>query len=121
MSELSGKRCSACVKGMQPLSMGASLPYLQQIPEWHPLAASRIASEAHSIEREFVFKSFPKAFGFVSVVGALAENEGHHPDIRLHGDFNLKKVTITLRTYIADGLTENDFILAAKIDKAFSV
>ncbi|HVS79824.1 MAG TPA: 4a-hydroxytetrahydrobiopterin dehydratase [Candidatus Paceibacterota bacterium] len=65
------------------------------------------------IRKEFAFKDFPEALAFVNKVGAIAETEGHHPNIFLH-DWN--KVDLTLSTHAIGGLSENDFILAAKID-----
>ncbi len=83
--------------------------YLKEVPEWGVVDGK--------IEREFVFKDFNEAMKFVSIVGQLAEREGHHPDILVHG---YKKVKITLSTHSIGGLSENDFILAAKIDKLLS-
>jgi len=67
----------------------------------------------HYISRRFKFKNFSDALAFVNRVGALAETEGHHPDITFGWGF----VSITLSTHAVDGLSENDFILGAKIDK----
>ena len=66
----------------------------------------------HHIEKEFLFKDFKKALEFTNKVGKLAEKEGHHPDIYLAWG----KVKVTIWTHKIDGLTESDFILAAKID-----
>lgn len=65
------------------------------------------------IVKEYAFEDFKEALAFVNKVGALAEFEGHHPDIHLHG---WNKVTITLTTHAIGGLSENDFIMASKID-----
>jgi len=66
------------------------------------------------IEKTFLFKDFAEAIAFVNKVGAIAESEGHHPDIFI---FDFKKVRTTLTTHAIGGLSENDFILAAKIDE----
>ncbi len=76
-----------------------------QVPEWEIV-------DWHELKRKFTFKNFAEALRFVDKVGALAESEGHHPDIK----FGWGYVEITTFTHAADGLTENDFILAAKID-----
>lgn len=65
------------------------------------------------IEKEYKFKNFKEALAFVNKVGDIAESEGHHPDINLHG---WNKVKLTLSTHAISGLSENDFILASKID-----
>ncbi len=68
----------------------------------------------NQLYRKFVFKNFLEALSFVDKVGKLAESEGHHPDINLH---NWNKVTLTLSTHAIKGLSENDFIMAVKIDQ----
>lgn len=70
------------------------------------------------LEKVLVFKDFKEALGFMNKVGAIAEAENHHPDLLL---FDYKKVRIILSTHSIDGLTENDFILAAKIDKLLRI
>jgi len=80
-----------------------------QAPQWDLL------DEAHRIERHFKFRNFREALNFVIVVGALAEAEGHHPDV----SFGWGHVTISLQTKKIKGLHENDFIMASKIDQAF--
>lgn len=77
----------------------------KQIPEWEIIGG-------HNLKRRFTFKDFAGSLAFVNKVGALAESEGHHPDI----SFGWGYVEITLFTHAVDGLSENDFILAAKID-----
>ena len=70
--------------------------------------------EKKSISRGFVFKDFAKAIEFINKVAEIAESEGHHPDMKLH---SYKEVQIDLSTHAINGLSGNDFILAAKIDK----
>ncbi len=82
--------------------------YNKEIPSWE---LNREGN--HSIERQFEFSDFGTAIGFVNGVAELAEDEGHHPDICI----NYNKVHLELSTHAAGGLTENDFILAAKINE----
>ncbi|MES2416509.1 MAG: 4a-hydroxytetrahydrobiopterin dehydratase [Patescibacteria group bacterium] len=111
MSELAKKKCSSCHdKDLKPLS-GADLnDYLDEVSKW------KIDADHKKISREFVFKDFVKAVDFVSgVIADIAEEEGHHPDI--HISYN--KVTLELYTHAIGGLSENDFIVASKIDAIF--
>jgi len=78
-----------------------------QVKDWEVI-------KNHHIEREFQFPDFKTALGFVDKVGAIAEEQGHHPDIFLAWG----KVRVSIWTHKIDGLTESDFILAAKIDRA---
>jgi 4a-hydroxytetrahydrobiopterin dehydratase len=80
--------------------------FQQQVPQW------RVIDE-HHLTREFTFPDFKSALGFVNRVGAVAEEQGHHPDILL----TWGRVVLTLWTHKIDGLTESDFIMAAKMDK----
>jgi 4a-hydroxytetrahydrobiopterin dehydratase len=107
MSEaLADKKCVPCRGGVPPLE-GEELKKLHSsIPEW------QVVNE-HHLHREFRFPDFKQALDFVNRVGSIAEQEGHHPDILLAWG----KVGITLWTHTIDGLTESDFILAAKIDR----
>lgn len=104
---LTEKKCVACEGGVPPLTRDQSETFLAEVPKW------KLASDNKSILREFTFKDFKEALVFVDKVGALAESEGHHPDLNL---FSFKNVLITLSTQAIGGLSENDFILAAKID-----
>jgi len=105
---LADKTCVPCRGGVPPLK-GAELKKLHRIiPSW------TVANE-HHIKREFRFPDFKRALDFVNRVGALAEEQGHHPDILLAWG----KAEITLWTHKIDGLTESDFIMAAKIDRIF--
>ena len=107
MSEaLADKKCVPCRGGVPPLK-GEELKKLHSnIPGWE------VVTE-HHLHREFHFPDFKQALDFVNRVGAIAEQEGHHPDILLAWG----KVGITSWTHTVDGLTESDFILAAKIDR----
>jgi len=106
MAELADKKCVPCRGGVPPLK-GTELDALeQQVPGWD------VVNE-HHLEKAFTFPDFKTALDFVNRVGAVAEEQGHHPDIYLAWG----KVEITIWTHKVDGLTESDFILAAKIDR----
>lgn len=81
--------------------------FLEEVNNWNLDGDSRL-------ERTFLFKNFQEALNFVNKVGAVAESEGHHPNIHL---FDYKKVKIELYTHSIGGLSENDFILAARINE----
>ncbi len=108
MSDLTQKKCLPCEGGVEPLSEDEIKNYLSQIKGWN-LAK---VDNHFQIEKEFVFKDFKEAIEFVNRVADLAEEEGHHPDICIH----YNKVKLTLWTHAIGGLSENDFILAAKVD-----
>ena len=105
MSELASKTCVPCRGGVPPLT-GKELENLaRQVPQWKVV-------EGHHITRAFAFPDFRQALAFVNKVGELAE-QAHHPDILLAWG----KAEVTTYTHKITGLTESDFILAAKIDK----
>jgi 4a-hydroxytetrahydrobiopterin dehydratase len=106
MTELADKKCVPCRGGVPPLK-GAELETLHKsVPKWNVV-------DQHYLTRSFTFPDFKQALDFVNKVGALAEEQGHHPDILLAWG----KTEITLWTHKIDGLTESDFIMAAKIDR----
>lgn len=108
MSDLASKTCVPCRGGVPPLK-GADLAALrEQVEGWEVV-------EEHHIRKTFKFPDFRQALEFVNRVGDLAEEQGHHPDIYL----TWGKAEITTWTHKIDGLTESDFILAAKIDKLY--
>lgn len=106
--DLSAKKCVPCEGGDPPLARIEVEKLLEEVPEWK-LSEDGILK----IERSFKFKDYKQALSFVNKVGEIAESEGHHPNI----SFTWGKVDITLWTHAVGGLSENDFILAAKIDK----
>ena len=104
--QLADKKCVPC-RGEVPPLKGSELKALhQQTPQWD------VVNE-HHLHREFKFPDFKQALAFVNRVGDIAEQEGHHPDILL----GWGKTGITTWTHSVNGLTESDFILAAKIDR----
>ena len=105
-SDLASKTCVPCRGGVPPLGGEQLKAFSKQVPEWG-------LSKEHDISRTFSFPDFRSALDFVNKVGELAEREGHHPDILLKWG----SVGITIWTHKIDGLTESDFILAAKIDR----
>ncbi|PIR69802.1 MAG: hypothetical protein COU47_01565 [Candidatus Niyogibacteria bacterium CG10_big_fil_rev_8_21_14_0_10_46_36] len=106
MSDLIQKKCIPCEAGMSPLEKSRIAALRKEIPDWEVLGGKKIA-------REFKHRDFKEAMAFVNEVADIAELEGHHPDILLHG---WNKVRIELSTHATGGLSENDFIEAAKID-----
>ena len=91
----------------------------QEIAELHPQVSQwQIIQEdgIPKLDRVFRFKDFAQSLAFTNAVGAIAEEEGHHPDLNLH---NWNKVMVTLSTHAIGGLSENDFILASKIGEMF--
>lgn len=99
--------CVPCRGGIPPLSLEEAQRYLQQAPEWALLDAGR------QLQRTFRFANFRAALDFARGVGELAEAERHHPDVT----FGWGYATISLRTKKIKGLHQNDFIMAAKIDR----
>lgn len=108
MTPLIELHCSPLPKGTPALTAEQYSQHLNDLPNW------TIINSGKAIERNFVFKNFAEALVFVNKVGALAEEEEHHPDILMHG---WKNVRISLYTHTVGGLSLNDFILAAKLDQ----
>ena len=106
MSELARRTCVPCKGGVPPLKGEELKSLTRQVHGWKVI-------EEHHIEKSYDFSDFVSALEFVKAVGAVAEEQGHHPDILLRWG----KVTVTIWTHKIDGLTESDFILAAKLDE----
>jgi len=104
---LAEKTCVPCRGGVPPLNADEIKHLTPQVDNWNVI-------KNHHIEKEFRFPDFKTALDFVNRVGAVAEEQGHHPDIYLAWG----KARVTIWTHKIDGLTESDFILAAKIDRA---
>jgi len=107
MSELAQKKCVACEGGAAPLNKVEAEVLVKQLKDW------TLSGDGKWLSKDFTFNDFAASLGFVNKVGAIAEEEGHHPDVQ----FGWGKATIELTTHAIDGLSENDFIVAAKIDE----
>lgn len=106
MSELASKECVPCKGGVPPLKGEQVATLLRQLDGWE-------AIDEHHLSKEYRFPDFRTALGFVNQVGELAEGQGHHPDLYL----TYGKVAVTVWTHKIDGLTESDFVFAAKVDE----
>ncbi len=105
-SELTAKVCIPCQGGIPPLSAAEAEGFLAETPNWELL------EDATRLRRAFTFEDFQAALDFVRKTGEIAEQEGHHPDI----EFGWGYANILIYTHKINGLHENDFILAAKIN-----
>ncbi len=106
MTTLAAKKCAPCSSGVPPLSDSEKADLLNKCPGWDIVAN-------HHLRREFRFPDFVSALKWVNKVGALAESEGHHPDMLL----SWGRVVIEIWTHKIDNLSTSDFILAAKINE----
>ena len=106
-ANLADKACIPCRGGIPPLEAAVAKQLLSQAPSW------TLMDDAHRIERTFRFPDFKEAIAFVNKIGELAEAEGHHPDIH----FGWGYATVSMHTHKIKGLHENDFIMAAKINR----
>jgi 4a-hydroxytetrahydrobiopterin dehydratase len=107
-TDLTRKKCTPCEGGVPKLTPERVRELLPQVPQWQP------TPDGQKLRRSWRVKAFTDGLDFFARVGKLAEGEDHHPDLHLA---NYRDVTIELSTHAAGGLTENDFILAAKIDQ----
>ena len=106
--ELTARKCRPCGQGSTSFSSEQAKQYSAQLSGWV------LASDAKSISRQYVMKDFLVAVRFIDKIAAVAESEDHHPDLHLT---SYRKLRIELATHSIGGLSENDFILAAKIDQ----
>lgn len=107
--DLTKKKCVPCEGGTPPLINQKEDELLKQTSGWELLR-----EETHKIRRKFKFKDFKEAMAFVNKVAKIAEKEDHHPNIKI----NYSRVELELYTHSIGGLSENDFIVAAKINRA---
>ena len=107
MDDLTAQKCVPCEGGTKPLTPSETRPYLEVVKDWQLEGASK------KIEKKFKFPDFKTALDFVNKIATIAEEEGHHPDIKL----GYGKVEVELSTHAIGGLSVNDFIMAAKINK----
>jgi 4a-hydroxytetrahydrobiopterin dehydratase len=105
--DLARRKCQACTPDTPTLDRSAAKELMGQVdPDW-------ALADGGTIHRKFKFRNFRDAFGFATRVALLAEDEGHHPDLEI----GWGRVAVSLTTHAAGGLTDNDFIMAAKIDR----
>ncbi|MEX2755128.1 MAG: 4a-hydroxytetrahydrobiopterin dehydratase [Candidatus Sigynarchaeota archaeon] len=109
--ELSEKHCVPCEGLIPPMSDADEAKYIAQVKGWQ-----LVREGTHKIRKEFKFKDFKGSMDFVNRVAAVAESEGHHPDIYIY----YNRVVLELYTHAMKGLFDNDFILAAKIDNVLA-
>lgn len=108
--DLESKRCTPCRGGIPPLTADAAESLRREVPAWE------LQQESSRIVRRFAFADYAAALAFVDAISAIAEAEGHHPDIC----FGWGYAVVTLYTHKIRGLHENDFIIAAKFDRVFA-
>jgi len=114
MNDLIDKKCVPCEGGILPLVIEEIHKYQKKVDGW---TVKPNEKKIFFLEKNFKFKDFLDSQKFVNKVGKISENEGHHPEIMF--GWGYAKIYIT--THAIEGLSENDFILAAKIDKIFNV
>lgn len=102
--DLTKKKCVPCEGGVPPLGDAEVAEHLKAVPQW--------TRDGKQIQRKFEFPDFVAAMKFVNRIAEVAEAQGHHPDLFIH----YNQVTVSLWTHAVGGLTENDFIVAAKVD-----
>ena len=107
VEELKAKKCKPCEGGVPEIGIEEATRLLRELPGWE------LSGSGKKIRREWTAKDFASAMDFFQEVADLAEEEGHHPDLHLTG---YRNATVELSTHAIGGLSENDFILAAKIN-----
>lgn len=108
MSDLTAKKCVACEGGVDPLTRDQTQALMKQLdPQW------RVSDDGKSIHREWKFRNFFHTMSFVNAVAHIANSEDHHPDLEV--GYGVCRIKFT--THAIDGLSENDFICAAKVDQ----
>ena len=113
MSDLLDKKCVPCEGGILPFDIGEIHKYLKKVDGW---SVKNNEKKVYFLEKNFVFKNFICSQNFIIKVGKISEQENHHPDI----SFGWGYAKILITTHAIEGLSENDFILAAKIDQIFN-
>lgn len=106
MTDLTSKQCKPCEGGVDPLDLTAAKQLLQNIPEW------TLNEDATELSRHFEFRNFFRTMNFVNALAFVANQENHHPDVA----FGYNYCTVRFSTHAIQGLSENDFICAAKLD-----
>ena len=114
MSDLLKKKCVPCEGGVIPFNISEIHKYQKKVDGWDVIKNNK---GIFFLEKKFKFENFLESQNFVNLVGNISEEEGHHPDLSF--GWGYAKVSIT--THAIEGLSENDFILAAKIDRGINV
>ena len=114
MSDLLNKKCLPCEGGVLPFDISEIHKYQKKVDGWN---IKEDEKKIHFLVKNFIFQNFKDSQNFINKVGKISENENHHPDI----SFGWGYAKITITTHAIQGLSENDFILAAKIDQIFNV
>tara|TARA_Y100001936_G_C15422081_1_gene335070 strand:+ start:87 stop:431 length:345 start_codon:yes stop_codon:yes gene_type:complete len=114
MNDLTNKRCVPCEGGVKAFDITEIHKYQKKVDGWSVVKDEK---DNYLLEKKFIFKNFIQSQNFINEVGKISEQEGHHPDI----NFGWGYAKINITTHAIEGLSENDFILAAKIDKIFNV
>jgi len=107
-NELAKKKCKPCEGGVEPVAPGEAKKQIEKLPGW------KLSADSKKIRKEWVVKEFMTAINFFNEIARIAEAEDHHPDLHLTG---YRNVAVELSTHAIGGLSENDFILAAKVDQ----
>ena len=114
MSDLLKKNCVPCEGGISPFDISEIHKYQKKVDGW---GVNENEKNIYFLEKQFIFKNFINSQNFINKVGIISEEEKHHPDI----SFGWGYAAIVITTHEIDGLSENDFILAAKIDQILNV
>ena len=114
MNELFNKKCVPCEGGTLPFDISEIHKYQKKVDGWDVL---KNKNKIYYLEKKFTFKDFLNSQDFIIKVGKISEEESHHPDI----SFGWGYAKIIITTHAIEGLSENDFILAAKIDQIINV
>ena len=114
MSDLINKKCTSCEGGLIPFDISEIHKYQKKVDGWQ---ISKDGKKIFFLNKKFKFKNFLDSQNFINKVAEITENEGHHPDILFGWGYAEIKIT----THAIEGLSENDFILAAKIDQLINV
>ena len=110
MSDLLKKKCKPCEGGVVPFDVSEIHKYQKKVDGWNIIKNN---DNIYFLEKKFIFKNFLESQKFVNEVGRISEEEGHHPDILFGWGYS----NVNITTHAIKGLSENDFILAAKIDQ----
>ena len=114
MTDLINKKCVPCVGGVLPFDISEIHKYQKKVEGWD---LNKNEKKIYYLEKKFTFKNFIKSLNFINKISEISEQEGHHPDISFGWGYAKIKIT----THAIEGLSVNDFILAAKIDQIFNV